>query len=113
VNILDLILRLQERMGTAVVLITHDPLKGLLCAVSGNVYAVDGVSFCIAPGQTLGLVGESGCGKLTVARAVIRPIEPNSAEVRILGCDILLLKNPRCARAAARRRSFFRIRSHR
>jgi oligopeptide/dipeptide ABC transporter ATP-binding protein len=70
----------------------HFPVrKGLLRGVTGHVYAVDGVSFSIARGQTLGLVGESGCGKSTVARAVIRLIEPTSGEVRILGRDILAL----------------------
>jgi len=70
----------------------HFPVrKGLLRMVGGYVYAVDGVSFSIERGQTLGLVGESGCGKSTVARAVIRLIEPTSGEVRILGRDILTL----------------------
>ena len=70
----------------------HFPVrKGLLRKTTGHVYAVDGVSFTIARGQTLGLVGESGCGKSTVARAVIRLIEPTAGEVRILGRDILSL----------------------
>jgi oligopeptide/dipeptide ABC transporter ATP-binding protein len=70
----------------------HFPVrKGLLRKTTGHVYAVDGVSFSIEKGQTLGLVGESGCGKSTVARAVIRLIEPTSGEVRILGRDILSL----------------------
>jgi oligopeptide/dipeptide ABC transporter ATP-binding protein len=70
----------------------HFPVrKGLLRSVAGHVYAVDGVSFSIAPGETLGLVGESGCGKSTVARAVIRLVEPTAGEVRILGRDILPL----------------------
>jgi oligopeptide/dipeptide ABC transporter ATP-binding protein len=70
----------------------HFPVrKGLLRTIAGHVYAVDGVSFSIAPGETLGLVGESGCGKSTVARAVIRLIEPTSGEVRIMGKDILPL----------------------
>jgi oligopeptide/dipeptide ABC transporter ATP-binding protein len=70
----------------------HFPVrKGLLRGVAGHVYAVDGVSFSIAPGETLGLVGESGCGKSTVARAVIRLVEPTAGEVRILGRDILPL----------------------
>jgi oligopeptide/dipeptide ABC transporter ATP-binding protein len=70
----------------------HFPIrKGLLKGIAGYVYAVDGVSFSIAPGQTLGLVGESGCGKSTVARAVIRLLEPTSGEVRILGKNILPL----------------------
>jgi len=70
----------------------HFPVrKGLLRRTAGYVYAVDGVSFSIAAGATLGLVGESGCGKSTVARAVIRLIEPTAGEVRILGRDILPL----------------------
>jgi len=70
----------------------HFPVrKGVLRTTTGHVYAVDGVSFSIARGQTLGLVGESGCGKSTVARAVIRLIEPTAGEVRILGRDILAL----------------------
>jgi oligopeptide/dipeptide ABC transporter ATP-binding protein len=70
----------------------HFPVrKGLLRGIVGHVFAVDGVSFSIGRGETLGLVGESGCGKSTVARAVIRLIEPTSGEVRILGRDILPL----------------------
>jgi oligopeptide/dipeptide ABC transporter ATP-binding protein len=70
----------------------HFPVrKGLLRRTSGHVHAVDGVSFSIARGQTLGLVGESGCGKSTVARAVIRLIEPTAGEVRLMGRDILTL----------------------
>ncbi|RPI43055.1 MAG: dipeptide ABC transporter ATP-binding protein [Betaproteobacteria bacterium] len=70
----------------------HFPIrKGLLRTIAGYVYAVDGVSFSIAQGQTLGLVGESGCGKSTVARAAIRLVEPTAGEVRIMGHDILPL----------------------
>ncbi|HVH81640.1 MAG TPA: ATP-binding cassette domain-containing protein, partial [Stellaceae bacterium] len=51
----------------------HFPVKkGLLRRTVGQVYAVDGVSFSIGEGETLGLVGESGCGKSTVARTVLR-----------------------------------------
>ena len=70
----------------------HFPIrKGILRTIGGHVYAVDGVSFSIGRGETLGLVGESGCGKSTVARAVIRLVEPTSGEVRIMGEDILPL----------------------
>jgi peptide/nickel transport system ATP-binding protein/oligopeptide transport system ATP-binding protein len=70
----------------------HFPIrKGVLRRVAGYVYAVDGVSFSIGRGETLGLVGESGCGKSTVARAVIRLVEPTAGEVRIMGDDILPL----------------------
>ena len=55
----------------------HFPIdKGLFSRVSGQVYAVDGVSFHIGRGETLGLVGESGCGKSTVGRTLLKLLEP-------------------------------------
>jgi oligopeptide/dipeptide ABC transporter ATP-binding protein len=67
----------------------HFPLrKGLLRGLAGHVFAVDGVSFSIAEGETLGLVGESGCGKSTVARAVMRLVEPTAGSIRLNGSNI-------------------------
>ena len=62
--------------------------KGLLRRSAGHVYAVDGVTFHIEKGETLGLVGESGCGKSTVGRAVLRLIEPSEGSIRLEGQDI-------------------------
>ncbi|MGV8987382.1 MAG: ABC transporter ATP-binding protein [Cypionkella sp.] len=64
---------------------------GVLRRHTGDVKAVDGVSFDIMPGETLGLVGESGCGKSTVGRALIRLYEPTAGSVTIAGDDILAL----------------------
>ncbi len=65
------------------------PIKsGLLQRVTGYVKAVDGVSFTIRKGECLGLVGESGCGKTTVGRAILRLIPPTSGSVHFRGVDL-------------------------
>src|SRR5207253_155347 len=57
----------------------------------GQVYAVDDVTFSIREGETLGLVGESGCGKSTVARTVLRLIEPTDGSIKLDGHDVTRL----------------------
>ena len=69
---------------------THFPIRrGLLRRVVGHVQAVDGVNFTIGKRRTLGLVGESGCGKTTVGRSILRLVEPTGGSVRFGGEDIL------------------------
>jgi len=70
-------------------LVKHYPVRsGVLRRSVGTVHAVDGVSFSVGVGETLGLVGESGCGKSTVARSVLRLVEPSSGSIRLDGEDI-------------------------
>ena len=72
----------------------HFPIhKGVFSREVGKVYAVDGVSFHINHGETLGLVGESGCGKSTVGRTVLKLLEPTAGQIHVRGDDITALNS--------------------
>ena len=71
----------------------HFPVKaGMFGGKGGQVHAVDGVSFAIDAGETLGLVGESGCGKSTVGRTILRLLDPTAGTIEIGGTDITRIK---------------------
>ncbi len=81
----------------------HFPIRaGLFGAPAGYVRAVDGISFDISPGETFGLVGESGCGKTSAGNAILRMIEPSGGQVLFDGTDM----------TKAKRKALFDIRRH-
>jgi oligopeptide/dipeptide ABC transporter ATP-binding protein len=88
-------------------LVKHFPIrKGILRRVVGQVRAVDGVSFSIRKGETLALVGESGCGKTTVSRCILRALTPTGGEIRFN------IGNRSVDLVALKRRELRRLRRH-
>jgi oligopeptide/dipeptide ABC transporter ATP-binding protein len=87
----------EQRRGETIMevrdLVKHFPIRaGLLQRQVGAVRAVDGISFDVMRGETLGLVGESGCGKSTTARLLLRLMEPTSGSIRFEGEEIAGVK---------------------
>lgn len=66
-----------------------DIRKGMFGAATARVHAVEGVSFGLQPGETLALVGESGCGKSTTGRSIIKLVEPNSGSIKFEGTELM------------------------
>lgn len=76
-------------------LVKYFPIRrGVLQRTVGHVKAVDGISFAVNQGETLGVVGESGCGKSTMGRSVLRLIEPTKGKVTFNGKNVLSLNKP-------------------
>src|SRR5215204_4266379 len=89
-------------------LVKHFPVKGgVLQRTVAQVQAVDDVSFEIRRGETLGLVGESGCGKTTVGRLLLRLIDPTSGTIHFDGEDITRIKGAKLKRYRRRMQIIF------
>ncbi len=111
-EVLEVVAKRQQKQGELLLdvqdLKVHFPIySGLLRGRSGEVKAVDGVSFDIRRGETLGLVGESGCGKSTTGRAILRIVEPTGGRVMFGGTDVASLSQGQLRRLRPRMQMIF------
>ncbi len=84
-----------------------DVRSGLLGKVTARVHAVENVSLDVAAGETLALVGESGCGKSTIGRSILRLVKPVSGSITVDGTDVLALKDKELTRHRRRMQMIF------
>ena len=89
------------------VLLDVQHLKKYFARSDGFLHAVDDVSFTVGRGKTLGIVGESGCGKSTTGRAILRLTEPTSGNIFFNGVDILKLKKEELRRMRTKMQIIF------
>ena len=98
----------QEKLVEVENLVTYFPIfSGVLQKKTGEVKAVDGISFFIRKGETLGLVGESGCGKTTAGRSILKLEEPTSGSVIFDGKNLIEMEGEELRRMRSQMQPIF------